>query len=252
MNTPLTAILGLVFLANSGITMCAPDTESRQRGPQDTAISDLERQQELEQLLALVKVNLRQVKDANFDLLLGSNPMIGKADASLVVLEFADFQCGFCRRHMADTMPRLIDDFVRTGRIRYVFYDYPIESKHPLARQAAEAARCAADQGQYWKMRQHLYQNQKALHRSFLAEHARSIGLDSNAFQDCLASNRHTDEVAADLTQAKKLRIRGTPAFFLGYSTPESQNIKVVKRIDGAASYPVFHQEIGTLLAGGK
>lgn len=251
MNTSLTAIFGLILLANAGGALSA-DADPGASPKQNTANSDLEKQQELEKLLAVVKASRRQVKDANFDLQLGSNPTLGQADASLVVIEFADFQCGFCRRHMADTMPRLIDDFIKTGRVRYVFFDYPIESRHPLARRAAEAARCAADQGRYWEMRQRLYQNQKALHPGFLHDHARSIGLDSDAFQECLASNRHADEVSGDLAQARKLRIRGTPAFFLGISTTEHQHIKVVKRIDGAAAYPVFHKEIGILLAGSE
>ena len=200
-------------------------------------------------MLAIVKTGRRPVKDANFELKIGMNPAIGEADAPIIIVEFADFQCRFCLRHLTETMPRLISDFIESGQVRYVFFDYPLELKHPFAREAAEAARCADDQGHYWEMRQYLFQNQKALQPVFLLEHARSIGLDDSAFSDCLVSNRHVGEVSDDLAQAMRLRIRGTPAFFIGFLTPRSQNVRVVKRIDGSQPYPVFEEEISSLLA---
>jgi len=242
----LMSVFGLIFVTSPLSEPAGTEAVSQQ----DRIAVEQEQQQELEKLLAIVKSSRRPVKDANFEIEVGINPAIGEADAPIIIVEFADFQCRFCRRHMTETMPRLISDFIEPGQVRYVFFDYPLEVKHPFAREAAEAARCADDQGRYWEMRQYLFQNQKALQPVFLLEHARSISLDPGVFQDCLASDRHAAAVTDNLAQAMKLHIRGTPAFFIGFLAPESRHVRVIKRIDGSQPYAVFEEEIMSLFAG--
>ena len=81
---------------------------------------------------------------------LADNPMLGAPEAPLTLIEFSDYQCPFCRRFAETTLPLLKRDYIETGKLRYVFRDFPLDRLHPQARKAAEAAHCAGDQGQYW------------------------------------------------------------------------------------------------------
>src|SRR5262245_35047148 len=75
----------------------------------------------------------------------------GKPDAQVTIVEFSDYQCVFCGRHSRDTFPQLDREYIQTGRLRYVVRDFPIESIHPQALKAHEAARCAGEQGKRWE-----------------------------------------------------------------------------------------------------
>src|SRR3989475_12275816 len=105
-------------------------------------------------------------------------PMLGRADAPVTLVEFSDYQCPFCQRFFATTLSAIKKQYVDTGKVRYVFRDFPLDQLHPQARKAAEAAHCARELGKYWEMHDVLFQNQKALALSQLAEHARTVGVD--------------------------------------------------------------------------
>ena len=104
-------------------------------------------------------------------------PSLGRADAPVTLVEFSDFQCPFCGRFFATTLPALKKDYIDTGKLRYVFRDFPLDQLHPNARKAAEAAHCAGEQGKYWEMHDVLFQNQRALAPSQLTEYARAVGV---------------------------------------------------------------------------
>src|SRR2546425_3089506 len=89
-------------------------------------------------------------------------PSLGRADAPVTLVEFSDFQCPFCGRFFATTLPALKKDYIDTGKLRYVFRDFPLDQLHPHARMAAAAAHCAGEQGKYWDMHDVLFQNQRA------------------------------------------------------------------------------------------
>ena len=99
-------------------------------------------------------------------------PVKGPKDAKVVLVEFSDFQCPFCARFSRDTIPQVQTDYVDTGKIKYVFADFPLETIHPYAFKAAEAAGCAGEQGEFWKMHDHLFANQKALKPEDLSQYA--------------------------------------------------------------------------------
>src|SRR2546427_58800 len=147
-------------------------------------------------------------------------PMLGRADAPVTLVEFSDYQCPFCQRFFATTLSALKKDYVDTGKVRYVFRDFPLDQLHPQARKAAEAAHCAGELGKYWEMHDVLFQHQKALAPPQLAEHARTVGVDGAKFDECLSSGRHAARVTRGLTDGAALGVQGTPTFVVGKTKP--------------------------------
>lgn len=201
---------------------------------------DAERE-ELRRLLAEMRSPVRPV-EARFEL--QDQPTLGRDTAPLVLIEFGEFQCPFCRRHIETVMPALVREYVETGKLLYVFADFPAKPEHEQAPGAARAARCAAEQDSYWQMRQHLFANFRALDPSFLPGHAEALSLDLAAFNECFETGRYTEEVKSDLSTGTSLQVRGTPTFFLGTKVPDSSQIVLSRRITGAQPLELFVREI--------
>jgi len=100
------------------------------------------------------------------------------------------------------------------GRVRLVFKDFPL-SFHPLARPAAEAARCAGADGRFWAYHDRLFEEQPRFERGDLIRYAKDLGLDADRFASCLDEHRHAAAVDADVQQARALGITGTPTFLI-------------------------------------
>ena len=142
--------------------------------------------QELKTLLQGVRQPAaRPAEPQNVVLSVDGAPSLGNGDAKVTLIEFSDYQCPFCGRHFSQTLPRLMTEYVKTGKVKYVLRDFPLEPIHPLAFKAAEAARCAGDQGKYWEMHGRLFSNQQALGPKDLPRHAEAVGLDVTRFQEC-------------------------------------------------------------------
>jgi protein-disulfide isomerase len=146
-------------------------------------------------------------------------PSLGRPGAPVTVIEFSDYACPFCQRFFAATFPRLKQDYIDTGKIRYVFRDFPLDI-HPEARKAAEAAHCAGEHGKYWEMHDVLFQNQRALAPAQLAAYAAKIGLNRRKFDQCLTSGRHSARVDRGLADGAAAGVRGTPGFVIGRAKP--------------------------------
>ena len=146
-------------------------------------------------------------------------PSLGRADAPVTLVAFSDFQCPFCGRFFATTLPALKKDYIDTGKLRYVFRDFPLDQLHPNARKAAEAAHCAGEQGKYWEMHDVLFQNQRALAPSQLAEYARTVGVSGAAFEQCVASGRYAPQIERGVTDGAAAGVQGTPGFVIGRTT---------------------------------
>jgi protein-disulfide isomerase len=172
----------------------------------------------------------------------------GNKNAKVTLVEFTDYQCPFCSRHFRDTMPQIDNDYVKSGKIRYVLRDFPLESIHPLALKAAEAANCSGDQGKYWEMHDRLFAMQNTLAPQQLSDHADILRLDTGKFKTCLESGKYTAKVRQDVTDAQKAGITGTPTFFVGLTDPKGSEIKAVKKIVGAQNYAAFKAVIDALL----
>ena len=135
--------------------------------------------------------------------------------------------------------------------MRYVVRDLPLESIHKDAFKAAEATHCARDQDKYWEMHDRLFANQQQLGRDELPRHAKAIGLDTKAFEQCLASGKHADAIRKDLAEAQKLQVSGTPTFFIGVINPNDPDVKATRMV-GAQPYAAFKAAIERLLAASK
>ncbi len=176
-------------------------------------------------------------------------PFRGKKDAKLTMIEFSEFQCPFCGRHVRETVPQLDKEYIETGKVKYVFRDLPLESIHKNAFKASESAHCAGEQNKFWEMHDRLFENQKSLEPANLSEHAQAIGLDTKKFQQCLDSGKYAAEIRKDIGDANKIGITGTPTIVIGLTQANDPKIKVLKVIRGAQGYSSFKAAFDELLA---
>jgi protein-disulfide isomerase len=136
----------------------------------------------------------------------------GGADASVEIIEFGDFNCGYCGRFHHETLDPILEMYGEN--VRYVYRDYPILADSSVT--AAIAARCAGEQGDYWNYHDLLFDNQGAIAQvGAFASFADQLGLDVDAFNTCVDEQAYLDPVIADYREAQSLGIRGTPAFFI-------------------------------------
>jgi protein-disulfide isomerase len=176
------------------------------------------------------------------------SPFKGESRAKVTIVEFSDYQCPFCARHAGETLAALEVDYIKTGKVKYVFQDFPIASLHPQAFKTHEGAHCAGEQGKYWEMHHRLFQNHKALTVTNLRAHAASLGLDAGRFGECLDEGRHAAAIRQRLAQGKKATVKGTPTFFVGLTDADQPTVRAVKVIRGAQPYQVFKEAIEELL----
>ena len=179
---------------------------------------------------------------------LGTSPSRGRADAPLVLVEFSDYECPFCIRHFTQTMPELEREYISTGKLRYVFMDFPIDQLHPAALKAHEAARCAGEQGKFWELHNQLFTPAGTHGVNQLKALASQIGLDRGKFDACLDSNRMAAPVRASVDKATQLGADGTPQMYLGVADA-SGSFRIIRSIRGAVPYPQIKQAIDALLA---
>ena len=174
-----------------------------------------------------------------YDVPIDDDPILGPEDAAITIIEFSDYECPYCRRWHQEVLPLLIEEY--PDEVRYVFRDFPLTSIHSNAIPAAIAANCAGEQEAeaYWDYNQLLFSMDLGLGPEAYMGYAEELDLDTDAFTECLESDRHEEEVMADFEYASQLGIRSTPTFFIN-------GIALV----GAQPYEVFKQVIDQELAG--
>jgi protein-disulfide isomerase len=170
----------------------------------------------------------------------------GASNATIAIIEYADFECPFCGEYEHDTYPQISKDYIQTGKVKYFFCDLPL-SVHPHAMGAARAARCAGEQGKFWEMHDSLYAKQNALRDVDMPDRALELGLDKTKFSECLVSDRYTNEIKQSMAEAQKMGIAGTPMFFIGKIEANGQ-LTNMKPIIGARPYETFKAAIDALL----
>jgi protein-disulfide isomerase len=141
----------------------------------------------------------------------GGRPAKGAANAPIVIIEFSDYQCPFCKR-AEDSVTKVLQTY--GDKVRLVFRDFPLPM-HPEARPASEAAACANDQGKFWEYHAKLFANQGALKEDNLKAYAKELGLDQAKFDKCLADKPHKAMIDKDIADGGKVGVTGTPAFFI-------------------------------------
>ena len=144
------------------------------------------------------------------------DPVLGDKNAELTIVEFSDYQCPFCARFREQTLDQLKKEYIDTGKVRFVYRDFPLSSIHPYAQKAAEASECADEQGKFWEYHDKLFENQQALDVASLKNYAAGLKLDAGKFAECLDSGRYADETAKDLADGSRAGVTGTPAFIIG------------------------------------
>jgi protein-disulfide isomerase len=167
--------------------------------------------------------------------------MLGAKNAPITMVEFTDYQCPYCRQFHLTVFNELKKNFIDTGKVRFYSRDLPLDTLHPNAIRAAEAARCAADQGQFWTMRNVMGANPDKLDMDHLAGFATDLKLDTFAFRNCVESEKYKSAVQSDVLEATKIGAQATQSFVIGKSTPEGVDGELMI---GALPYPSFEQKL--------
>ncbi|CAN5653304.1 thioredoxin domain-containing protein [soil metagenome] len=175
-------------------------------------------------------------------------PAQGSPTARVTIMEVSDYHCPYCRRQTQQTFPRISDEFIKTGKVRYLFVDYPIKQLHPTAARSHEAAACAGEEGKYWEMHNSLFANAPAKDDGALTAQARAIGANTGSFTACLSSGRYASPVQTSVARMEQLGIGGTPMTLIGLTPAPGQPMKVVSFVYGARPYADFKAAIEQLL----
>jgi protein-disulfide isomerase len=134
------------------------------------------------------------------------------------MIEFSDYLCGHCRDFALEKEPLIVDEYVATGRVQYIFHYYALGEAQILL---GEASHCAADQGHFWEYHRAMFENQSRFTsittleepQALLFELAEQVGLDLPAFQTCWNSHQHQETVIEAVRSAREVGVGGTPAF---------------------------------------
>ncbi len=159
----------------------------------------------------------KEVTRADLVAALEKNPGPGKGPekASVVLVEFSDFQCGYCAEFAKETFPRIEEAFLRPGKARFVYRHMTLFGE--ASQSAAEASVCAFDQGKFWPYHDILFESRSplAFTRAKLKQYAGNIGLNEKGFSACLDSRKFEDIVETETLLGRALGATGTPAFLL-------------------------------------
>jgi protein-disulfide isomerase len=171
---------------------------------------------------------------------LASGTHMGDPNAPVVIEEYSDYLCSFCKRFVDETEPSLIQEYISQGLVYFVYHNFPLG---PDSLAPSEASLCAADQGMFWEYHDILFANQqghdpRAYSTRRLEAYAEAIGLDVEQFNACTADNRFRDQVAESQLAGSNAGVNSTPTFFING-----------KMLEGAQPFSVFQAEIEAALA---
>lgn len=160
----------------------------------------------------------------------------GSKTAKVTIIEWSDYECPFCARFYKETYGQIDTDYIKTGKVKLIFRDYPL-TFHTQAQKAAEAAECAGEQGKYYDMHNMLFEKGVVGGVTTFKQYAKDLGLDTAKFDKCLDDGAMAAEVAKDMADGTKNGITGTPAFAING-----------KLVVGAQPYAVFKEAIESAL----
>ena len=151
-------------------------------------------------------------------LLENASPILGSSDASILLIEFGDYQCFYCNKFYHEVEGLLIQQYVETKKIQIVFKDYVIIGQDSVT--AAHATYCAQDQEKYWEFHDALYDNWTGENNGWasysnVVGFAKSLDLDIPTFEECMISGKYQNRLTANQNDAQNLGLSGTPAFLL-------------------------------------
>jgi len=140
------------------------------------------------------------------------NRIKGSPKAPVMIVEFSEFQCPYCQS-VQPTLAGLLAKY--KGQVGVSFRDFPLRQIHPQAQAAAEAARCAGDQGKFWEYHDLLFAASGKLDSASLVQYAKNAAINESAFKTCLDSGKFRAAIEQDVQEGRRLGVTGTPAFFI-------------------------------------
>jgi len=163
---------------------------------------------------------------------------LGSPDAPLTIVEYSEFLCPFCARAALNTLPQIEEEYIAAGKVKLVFKHFIVHGQEAVL--AAGAAECAGEQNAFWEYHDILFFNAGSVDFSVenLEQFAEELELDSDSFNTCLDSERYMDKLAADVDEARRRGVSGTPTFFVGQT-----------QVVGAKPYSEFKTAIEDELA---
>jgi len=172
--------------------------------------------------------------------------VMGDPDAPITITEYSDYRCSHCGAFVLDTEPLLIKDYIKTGKVKFVYRSMGgwLSEQSLLA---AEASYCAGEQNKFWEYHDILFANQGAsLEMTNFMAWAEAVGLDTEAIRKCMDERRYQARADQDAQDGNALGVQGTPTFFLTYTLDGVEKTRVIQ---GAQPFESFQQEIDGALA---
>ena len=175
---------------------------------------------------------------------------LGKEDADITFIEFADYRCPFCHKFHEETFDKIVNNFINTGKAKYLFKDFVVNDRgqYKGSMQAAVASHCAAEQGNYWEYLKEIYKNFKPeplewINLDSLTKFANNVQIpEIEKFKSCVESNKYQNQIQENGLMAKKLGITGTPSFAI------LKNDKIETILPGAIPYEGFEKAISAII----
>lgn len=242
-----------LLLSGSALAQSGNELEALQQEVEAIRAGQEQMQKDLDEIKKLLQQGARaapgQQPFAPTDMTLEDPKYRGHFDAPVTMVEFSDYQCPFCKRHANSVMPNILQEYVDTGKVRFVMREFPLENLHSRAEEASEAALCAGDQGKYWEMHDALFNDQRANTDEDFQRFAEEMGIDTADFALCMLEDRHMERINSDVVEGQKLGVSGTPSFVLGLTDDEDPNIVHLTRfIRGAQPLPTFTAALDSLI----
>jgi protein-disulfide isomerase len=171
-------------------------------------------------------------------LIQNGSPLLGNFDAKITILEWGDYQCTYCYKFHQSSKDALIEEYVNTGKVKFVFRDFPLNGPNSVL--AAQGSYCANDQGKYWQYHDETYNNWEGentgwVTRDSLLQFAKTVNLDVDQFNKCMDDNKYKQRVLDNEKFGKNIGIDATPSFLV---ITDSKVVKIV----GNQPLSVFRQ----------
>ncbi len=238
----VTIIMATVLISTSMLYLAT------QMGKTGTAQADIEagiqayiEKQQTEAAKAQAEANKPKFVEGDFT---DDDPFLGNTDAPVTIVEWSDYECPFCARFFKNTLPQIKEKYIDTGKVKFVYRDFPLGFHDPLATQEAYAANCAREQGgddTYFAYHDLIFNTTKGNGRGLEVEQlykmARELNLDEAKLKECVESEKYKDEVAKDMADGQKAGVRGTPGFLVNGQL-----------VSGAQPFSAFEQVIEEVL----
>lgn len=197
----LIAVLAILFAWRVGTYYFAIRSGDETRLPQFSSQLSLDPDADAEPAAQAARSALETADDPSF----------GPDDAELVIVEFVDYECPFCKA-VSGTVRSIASRY--PDKVKVIIRDFPVNDLHPNALLAAEALGCTEEQDVYWSMHDRVFSSDPPLTRDVLVRLAEQSGADLPRFTSCLDGDRRLDEIEEDLEAAFTAGVRGTPTFF--------------------------------------